>query len=112
MTDYNDLNLHYDVTGSPAIHPLIDLRDGLGYLSYFENGNFSGDIFYKFGCKPTTYPTYPPTSEQFDKYNGKTVAFRRTTSSNGKVYVFGFPLSFMKVEDTRPMMNRIISELM
>jgi len=112
MTDYNDLNLHYDVTGSPAIHPLIDLRDGLGYLSYFENGNFSGDIFYKFGCKPTTYPTYPPTSEQFDKYNGKTVAFRRTTSSNGKVYVFGFPLSFMKVEDTRPMMNKIISELM
>ena len=35
MTDYNDLNLHYDVTGSPAIHPLIDFRDGLGYLSSF-----------------------------------------------------------------------------
>ncbi len=28
------------------------------------------------------------------------------------VYVFGFPLSFMKVEDKTSMMNKIISELM
>jgi len=109
--DYNDLNLHYDIQGSPAIHPIVDMRDGLGYLTYFENGNFSGDILYKFGCKPTDYPTNPPTQEQYNLYNNQTVAFRRTTSSNGKVYIFGFPLSFMKVEDTRPAIMKIISEL-
>ncbi|OQB08255.1 MAG: hypothetical protein BWY18_00037 [Candidatus Cloacimonetes bacterium ADurb.Bin211] len=115
QSGYSDMNLQYD--DPAAVARICDLRDGLGSLSYFENSNFSGEVLFKFGCKPVTATVCPPSAAFYNEYNDqKTVAFRRTTSSNGKVYVFGFPLSYMKVGDesggSRQVMNKIISEVM
>lgn len=112
MTNYNEMNLQFGTEDQAAFYSMVNLRHGLGYLSYFEDTHFTGEPLYTFGCKPTNYSVYPPTQAQYDLYNGKTVAFRKVNSNNSHVYIFGFPLSFMKDSETKATMNQILSEIM
>jgi hypothetical protein len=105
---YSDVNLQF---GEPvSFNSLVELRKGLSAVSYFPVT--SADVIYSLGCKPTTYPQFPPTQAQFDLYNNKTVGTRKLNSNNSKAYTFGFPLSYMMDDDTKAMMNKIISEVM
>ncbi len=110
MAGYENMHLQYGTP--PSFLNMVNLRHGLGTLSYFEEGHYTGEAIYKFGCKPVGYEIYPPTNDQYNFYNGKTVAFRKVNPSNSRAYVFGFPLSLMKDSETKAMMNKILSEVM
>jgi len=110
MTGYSDVNLQF---GDPAaFNPIINTRKGLATLTYFPTTSFSGDTLYKFGCKPVSYATFPPTQAQFDALNNQVVAYRRVNTNNSRAYIFGFPLSYMVESESRTMMNKILSEVM
>lgn len=109
-TGYSDVNLQF---GTPAsFNTIVNARHGLSTLTYFPTSSFMGDTLYRFGCKPTTYATFPPSQTQFDQVNNQVVSYRRTNDNNSRAYVFGFPLSYMVESDAQAMMNRIISEIM
>lgn len=97
--------------GDPAsFNPLVQSRHGLSAVAYFPA--YGGDAIYRIGCKPTTYPQFPPTAAQYELYNNQVVGIRRVSPNNATTYTFGFPLSYMTDEDTKTMMNNIISEVM
>ena len=108
--DYPTVNLQYG-TEDPSFNPLVNLRHGLSAVSYFPS-LANGEAIYTFGCKPVDYPSFPPSQATFDKLNGQIIGVKNNTISNGKVYTFSFPLSFMKDADTKALMNRILSEIM
>jgi hypothetical protein len=51
-----------------------------------------------------------PTLDNFNTYNGQVVGIRNLTDNNN-CYMFTFPLSYMKTEEVKSMMNTILSEL-
>jgi hypothetical protein len=51
-----------------------------------------------------------PSQNQYNEFNGQAVALRYITSENN-CYLFGFPLSLMKVDDVKDMMTTILDEL-
>lgn len=89
----------------------VALRDGLSAVTYFP-ASTNDDVIYRLGCKPTDYPLYPPTPEQYAEFNDKIIGLRRISNNNAHSYLFGFPLSYMNDADTKAMMNKIISEVM
>jgi len=107
--DYPDVNLQYG--DPPAFNALVNSRHGLAKISYF-NELGTGTPIYTFGCKPVDYPNFPPTQADYNLYHGKTVGVRNVTASGGKAYTFSFPLSYMKPNQTKAMMNKILSEVL
>lgn len=98
--------------GDPAsFNPIVQQRHGLSAVSYFTELG-TGTPIYTLGCKPVDYATFPPTQDQYNRYHGKTIAIRNETPSGGKVFTFGFPLSYLKDEGTKAMMTKILSEIM
>ena len=51
-----------------------------------------------------------PMETDFDNYNGKIVGIKNFTGNNN-CYMFTFPLSYMKTEEVKTMMNTILNEL-
>ena len=51
-----------------------------------------------------------PTLDQFNSYNGQAIAIKNVTENNN-CYLFGVPLSLMKTEEVKNMMDTIILEL-
>ncbi len=104
----------------PNFVDFVTSREGLGPVAYFEN--HTAETFYKFGCKePETGTSFEewddvddfdqfPSQNQYNEFNGKPVAIRKITENN-HCYIFGFPLSFMRVDDVKNIMNTILSEL-
>lgn len=103
-------NLQFGSGDDASFNPLVNGRHGLSAVAWFPT--IAGDAIQTFGCKPVDYASFPPTQDQFNTYNGKTVGMRYTNTTGGKVYLFGYPLSYMKDADTKAMMNKILSELM
>ena len=105
----------------PSFVNLVTLKEGLGPVTLFKINN-NADVLFGYGCKQpqegTSFETWDenddndqyPSLSQFEQYNGKTVAVKNSLD-NSKCYIFGFPLSFMKIEDVKNMMNYILSEM-
>ncbi|PKN80447.1 MAG: hypothetical protein CVU48_02085 [Candidatus Cloacimonetes bacterium HGW-Cloacimonetes-1] len=103
--DNNDL-AHYPTAGFNSI---VNSRKGLSAITYFNA--YSGDVIYRLGCKPVSYPSYAPTQAQYDQFNGKPVAIKKVNTNNTN-YLFGFPLSYMEIESMKAMFAKIITEVM
>lgn len=109
---YPTMNLQFGTT-NPSFNNLVNLRHGLSTVAYFNESisNTPGNsVIYRLGAKPTTYPNFPPTQADYDLYNNQPVGIRRV-NSNGRTWMFGFPLSYMVDADAKAMMNKILSEI-
>lgn len=93
-----------------GFNSVVNGRQGLAAVTYFPVLG-SGTPIYTMNCKPVGYPVYPPTQSQFDEFNGKTVAVKNITPASGKVYTFGFPLSYMNDLEAKAVMNKVFSEI-
>lgn len=103
----------------PAFNSVVQSREGLATLTVFDNVTIptstplhGGETLFKYGCKPTAYPTSPPTATQFENLNNKVVAYKRVNTNNSRAYIFGFPLSYMVDSQTKATLNSIINEVM
>ena len=88
---------------------LVGLRKGLGPCSYFTE-DVSAEAIYTYRCKPVDSPDFPPDQEQYDMFNGQTIAVKYITETNSN-YMFGVSLPFMEIEDVRAMFNEIFEDL-
>lgn len=52
-----------------------------------------------------------PSENQYNQYNNKPVALKAINTSGNHCYIFGFPLSYMKTEEVKTMMNVIFEEV-
>lgn len=102
------LNIESDST----FNPLLNIYKGLGPVAYFtdENIDEGSEVLYRLSCKPTDAAAFPPTQEEFDMYNGKPVAVKKI-SPNNKMYLFGFPLSYMNPAEVSTMLESIVTEI-
>ncbi len=87
----------------------MNQRKGIGIVTYFNS--YTGEPIYRLGCKPTTYPTFPPTQAQYNLYNDKVIGLRKVNSNN-RCYLLGFPLTYMHKNGSKLMMDKILSEVM
>jgi len=104
----------------PSFVNMVTIKEGLGPVVMF--GSIQSEALYGYGCKqPQTETDFEnwddaddndqfPSLNQFNLFNGKSVALKHE-SDDGKCYIFGFPLSFMNIEQVRAMMNVILSEM-
>ncbi len=93
-----DLDLY---TGNNAF-PLIQQFGAMGPVAYFDLGLITD---------PQVTPIYTMrTTPEGIEFAGEPVALRRESASN-KTYLFGFPLSFMEVDQVRDMMDIIIADV-
>ena len=105
---------------------------GLGPVSYFTNyyptgyseNNFTlVEPIFGYGCiTPEDMEEYDdwddeddgdeqPSEAQYNEYNNKPVALRAIHNNGNHCYLFGFPLSYMEVEEVKTMMETIFIEL-
>ncbi len=106
----------------PSFNFLVNNVEALGPVSYFNNIDPSCEVLYGFGCRVpevgTLFEEWDdvddedvfPSLNQFNMYNNKPIALRKITENNS-CYIFGFPLSYMEVEDVNNMMLQILNEL-
>jgi len=107
---FGDVNLRLTAAGEGTdswVNSIISARQGLGAITLFNN--ISGEAIFKYGCKPTTSTTFPPTQDQFNTLNDKTVGVRNINGA-GRAYTIGFPLTYMQFSDSKAVINRILSE--
>jgi hypothetical protein len=112
------LNLELDP--EKVWNTLLNTAQGLGPASYFGESLFEPspenpqqilpERLYTYVCKDTTAATMPPTAEQYEFYNGKTIALKYT-NANSTNYMFGFALPYMQLEDVKAMFNQILADL-
>lgn len=105
-TGFNDVALNT----TTSFLATVNTRKGLGSVAFFPG--VLGETIYKLGCKTVGMDSYSPLTEaQYNSFNNKPVGIRYANTLTGsKAYTFGFPFSYMEAGDTKPMMNRIISE--
>ncbi len=108
---FPNINLQYGTGENASFNALVNSRQGLATVAYFPTANLltSTQTIYTYGCKPTTWPAFPPSQTLFDQLNGKPVGIKKTNGV-GKVYTFTFPLTYMLQADSKAMMNKIIQE--
>ena len=113
----------------PSFNPMVnyqpilqDTVNALGPVALFENYDSDTEEIFGFGCRQpeagTSFPQWDdiddedhyPSENQFNIYNGKSVALKKITEKN-KCYIFGFPLAYMEPGDVRAMLNQIIAEI-
>jgi hypothetical protein len=88
---------------------IVNIRQGISSVTYFEE-NPAMDYIYALGCKAVGADEYSPTLEQYDYYSSKYVALRHAAQGS-KVYLFGFPLSYMEQDAAVSSMQQIASEI-
>lgn len=110
---YPDIDLKFGTTGQPdgSFNAIVNLRQGLSTITYFNNYGATTDVIYGMGLKPVGPPPYSPTEDQYNLYQGQPIGLR-TINANNRGYILGFPLSYMKVEDARAFLNQVISEVL
>ena len=86
------------------------IRMGYGAVMYF-NPVAGMNFLYALGCKPVDSPTYPPTQQQYDLYSSKYVAYKHSFA-NSSVVVFGFPLSYMEIDDVTMAIHTILAGIL
>ncbi len=101
----------------------VNSRKGLGPVSYFIFIEPGTDVLYKYGCKPTSEAVTPGTSPYFfptvtfhsQNNNNRNIALRKISQTQNvitnKCYIFGFPLSYIKKNEAKGLMTKILSEL-
>ncbi|MCK4654333.1 MAG: hypothetical protein KAU01_07805 [Candidatus Cloacimonetes bacterium] len=113
----------------PSFNPFVNFQpilqdtvNALGPVALFENYDSATEEIFGFGCRQPEAGTsftqwddiddedHYPSENQFNIYNGKSVALRKITEKN-KCYIFGFPLAYMEPDDVRAMLNQIIAEI-
>jgi hypothetical protein len=115
--DFNDVDLQL-----PSFNTLVSNYEGLGPIVFFDEFDADCDILYSSGIKypeeGTNFEEWDdqddndayPSENQYNLFNGRNIALKKVHENN-KCYIFGFPLSYMEVDDVRQMMNQIISEI-
>ncbi|MBW6513910.1 MAG: hypothetical protein K0B87_04035 [Candidatus Syntrophosphaera sp.] len=113
LQGYPDVDLQYGTAGTPeaSFNSLVNLRQGLSTITYFNNFGATTDVIYGMGIKPVGPPPYNPTEDQYTLYNNQPIGLR-TINANNRCYLLGFPLSYMQVDDAKQLLNQVISEVM
>jgi|GEM_PF-693054 len=110
---FEDLNNNgiYDDAEPKCFNSLVFGSEALGPVVYFDENNLSDDVevLYRFGCKEPGDGPLDPSAAEFEEYTGQPVAIRKVTDNNS-CYIFGFPLSYMNVEQVNTMMLEIIND--
>ena len=115
---YPDINLQCTALNQDSFHTLVNRYEGLSPVAYFKEKDEHGtnlllpgtSVIYRMGMKPVNYPTSPPSQADYDLYNNKAIGIHHVNSF-GRTWMFGFPLSYMLVEDAKAMMNKVLSEI-
>jgi hypothetical protein len=113
-------NVNLQITDPPSFNPLVEMRKGLSAVAYYpldDNGNpyHNGDDIFTLTTKTVGQDSSSPSQAQFDLLNGKTIGIRKvngTVYQNSRAYLFTFPLSYMRDEETKALINKIWSELL
>ena len=103
--NYNDIDLEI-----PGWNTLIGIYQGLGPVSRFNSFDSDTEVIFKYGCKPAESGNFSPSIEKYNELNEKPVALKKVTGNNN-CYLFGFPLSYLDVDQVKEMINQILSEL-
>ncbi len=112
---YNDIELllpSFNTTITNIYAPFLS-RNGLGPVAYFDEEVCEAEVIYRYGCKDVDDPgqyLINPTQEQYDLYNGLSVALKKVTEDNS-CYIFGFPLAYMEADQVKTMMTQILNEI-
>ena len=91
----------------PSWNQLIEIYNGLSGTTGFLNHNC--EEIYSFGCKPVGDGPYDPSQTKFDELNHLPVALRKITDDNS-CYMFGFPLSYMNLQQVTEILEALLSE--
>lgn len=103
-----DLDLELDPES--IFVPIISLiYQGMGACSIFQEEFITADPVYLYRSKAVDFPSFPPSQEDFDAFNGKPVAIHN--SYNGcDSWLITFCLSFMEKEDVAEMFSEIFEQ--
>jgi hypothetical protein len=100
----------------PSFNALVEMRKGLSAVAYYASeSNHIGESIYTLGSKTVGQDNFSPSQEQFEAINGKTIGIRKVNAENylnSRAYLFTFPLSYMKDEDTKALITKIWNELL
>lgn len=105
MQGFTDIPLNIET----AFNPLVIMRLGISCVTYFEPSS-ALDFTFALGCKQVGADAYSPTQEQYNLLSSKYVAYRHS-NRGGKVYLFGFPLSYMQKDAVSEAMQQIWTEI-
>ena len=92
--------------------PAQDSVKAIGPVAYFDESLLGDDVdvIYRFGCKEAGDGPIDPSEAEYEEYNGQPVAVAKVTEKNN-CYLFGFPLSYMKVDDVKLLINKILTDI-
>lgn len=107
---FGDINLKYGTGDDASFNAIVNLRQGLGPVSYFNPAQITAEPIFIYGCKPTTSSATPPTQEQYDTFSQRIVGVRNI-NNQGRTYTLGFPLSYMRQADAMAFMNQVFTEV-
>jgi hypothetical protein len=99
-----------DLETTNSFNSIVNSRDGLGVVTYFNPGTGS-DFLYKLGCKTPGMDNFSPTQEQYELYSSKYVAYKHSYLGSN-VVVFGFPLSYMEQADVSSALQNIFGGIL
>jgi len=117
---FEDMNLQYGTGDDASFSPMVNARQGYNQVAYFRmedaDGNKITDAepIYSYICKPTDHAMFPPSEAEFDRLNGQAVGIRKINNAvhqNSRAYIFGVPLSYLKMEEVKAMIEKVWSEL-
>jgi len=109
VSPFQDINLQYAAGNEASFNPLVNNLQGLSTITYFHTLGANAEPIYRMGIKPTNYPVSPPSQADYDLYNNQPIALR-TVTGNTHTYIFGFPLSYMMVDEAKAAMTQILTE--
>lgn len=107
---FANIGLKYGTGDDASFNTLVNLRQGMGAVSYFDPTLITAEPIFKYGCKPTTSTVTPPTQEQYDTFSQRIVGVRHI-NGEGRAYTLGFPLSYMIQSEARDFMNHVFTEI-
>lgn len=112
---YADMDLKFGDGDDASFNNTVNTRHGYNEVSYFKMTDTNAEPLYSFVCKPVDYPVRPnPSEEEFELFNGQIVGIRKVNNSqfqNSRAYVFGAPLSYLKMAEVKTMIEKVWSEL-
>ena len=104
--NYSDIPLNIE----NAFNPIVSMREGFSGIMMFDP-SLNLNWLYACGVKPTDYPAFPPTQEQYDIYSSKYLGYKHCYEG-ANVAVLGFPLSYMQQDAAALALQQIISEML
>lgn len=109
-TGFGDIALKYGTGDAASFNSLVNLRQGMGAVSYFDPALITAEPIFGYGCKPTTSTATPPTQEQYNTFSQRIVGVRNINGQS-HAYTLGFPLSYMIQSDAKAFMDRVFTEI-